>query len=326
MAQHLHRPFFRRHEHFSDTDHDHAHDYKSADKRRLMISIIVTGVVMIVEVIGGIVSNSIALIGDAGHMFTHMFALSISYVAIRLTAMKPCHHRTFGMFRAEVLGSFVNGLFLMVVTGAILFESMKRLFDPEPVQSREMFIVAVIGLAVNIVTILILEGSHKEDRNIRAAFMHMVADALSSVAVVIGAVVIHFTGFLLIDPLIGILIAILIVTWAWDVIKDSGRVLLEMTPKGTDTDMITKAVVEADDKIRGIVDMHVVEITNGMYDFSAHVVYDCKTLEEVAALSEKIRDVLAHKFNINHATIEPVIEGGTVLSGDVCGEVNRGKQ
>ncbi|MFW6254986.1 MAG: cation diffusion facilitator family transporter, partial [Chitinivibrionales bacterium] len=210
------------------------------------------------------------------------------------------------------------GMFLMAATGVIFYESVKRLIAPEHVESTEMFVIAIIGLAVNILTIIILEGSRKEDRNIRAAFMHMIADALSSVAVVLGAVVIHFTGFYLIDPLIGILISILIVTWAWGVIKDSGRVLLEMTPKGTDTDTITEAVLQADSRIHGIVDMHVVEITNGMYDFSAHIVYDCKTLQEVASISEKIREVLAQRFKINHATIEPVIEGGTVMSAGNC--------
>jgi cobalt-zinc-cadmium efflux system protein len=156
-------------------DYSNHKEYKISERKKLLISMAITFVVMIVEIVGGFLSNSIALLSDAGHMFTHFFALGISYIAIFLASMKPSYYRTFGLYRAEVIASLVNSIFLFIVTIVIIYESIIRLINPEPVQSMEMFVIASIGLGVNLLTIWILEGSNKEDRNIRSAVMHMVA-------------------------------------------------------------------------------------------------------------------------------------------------------
>jgi cobalt-zinc-cadmium efflux system protein len=284
------------------------------DRKKLLWSMFITLIVMLLEIAGGILSNSIALLSDAGHMFTHFFALLISYIAIRLASLEPCHHRTFGLFRAEVLASLLNGVFLLGVTGLIIYESVLRLIEPEDVASREMFIIALIGLTVNIITILILKGSEKGDRNIRAAFMHMLADAFSSVGVVSGAVIIHFTGFVHIDPLLGILISLLILFWAWDLIKDSVRVLLEIAPRGMESDRIRKALQDNDEGILEVTDMHVVEITSGMYYLSASLLLPTDSLSRAEEIISRANILLEERFNIRHTTFQPVSVPGKVCS------------
>ncbi|MBD3346171.1 MAG: cation diffusion facilitator family transporter [Chitinivibrionales bacterium] len=293
----LHLPYFR--------DHDHQ-TFKMVARKKLLWAMVITFAAMIVEIIGGYLSNSIALLSDAGHMFTHFFALLISYIAIRLASVDPCHHRTFGMFRAEVLGALFNGIFLLGVSGLIIYESVKRLISPAEVASVEMLIIAIIGLIVNLLTLRILGGHHHEDRNIKAAFLHMVGDALSSVGVVAGAVIIHFTGFVMIDPFLGIMISLLILVWALGVTRDSVRVLLEFAPRGLDTETIAKVLRENDERIYSVEDMHVTEITENMYNFSAIITLTTDSLSEAAHIIDKAKHLLGEKYSIFHATIEAV--------------------
>lgn len=279
-------------------------DYKKNERRKLIISMVVTFLVLIIEVIGGIISNSIALLSDAGHMFTHLFALAISYLAIRLASMKHSYYRTFGLYRAEVIATLVNSFFLFGVTILIVYESVIRLIKPEPVSSVEMLAVAILGLIVNLITIWILEGSHHEDRNIRSAVVHMVADALSSVAVVVGAVVIYFTGLTFFDPLLGILISVLIVVWAWNLFIDALRVLLEIAPKNMPPNEIRQLLKDNDSRIKAITDMHIVEITSGLYNFSAHVEIVGESLSEANDVIDEINCLLKQKYAIDHTTIQ----------------------
>jgi cobalt-zinc-cadmium efflux system protein len=303
MNSHPHKPHFP---HTPHHHHSHSHDYKSLDRKKLLWSMGITVCVMFLEIGGGIISNSIALLSDAGYMFSHFFALLISYIAIRLAAMEPCHHRTYGLFRAEVLASLLNGVFLLGVTAIIVYESIQRLLEPEEIASRQMFIIAFIGLTVNLITILILRDSKKDDRNIKAAFMHMIADAISSIGVVGGAIIIHYTDLVFIDPLLGIAISILILIWAWGLIKDAVRVLLEYAPRGMETDKIKKLLQENDERIIDITDMHVIEITNGMYDLSATIVVSTESLKESGEIIQRANELLLREFNINHSTIQPV--------------------
>jgi cobalt-zinc-cadmium efflux system protein len=159
-------------------------------------------------------------------MFTHCFALGISLAAIAIARRPPCHHRTFGLYRAEILAAFVNGLFLLVVVAAILYEAIQRIIHPENVESLSMLGIGFVGLIVDIVSVMILHGSHKHDLNVRGVFFHMVADLVSSIGIVIGAIVIYFTGWNVIDPVISIGISGVIVYWAWGVLRESGTILL----------------------------------------------------------------------------------------------------
>jgi cobalt-zinc-cadmium efflux system protein len=278
--------------------------HKTAEQNRLIISIIVTGIVMVVEIAGGVLSNSIALLSDGAHMFTHVFALAISLGAILIAAQKPTYLRTFGLYRAEVLASLLNSVLLFAVTVGIVWESIKRLQSPESIKTGEMFLIAVLGLLVNMATIFLLRGVSRDDRNIRSAFLHMIADALSSVGVVAGALVIRFTGWTFVDPLLGIVISALIAVWAWNLFADSVRVLLEIAPRDMAIDRIREQIMRHDARVVDVSDMHVTEITTGLYNLTAHVEVRGDSLNEASAVIEAINDVLCDHYNIHHTTIQ----------------------
>jgi len=283
---------------------DELFEYRYIEKKKLKICILITGLVMLIEVIGGFLTNSLALISDAGHMFTHFFALIISYGAILCAGIKVCHHRTFGFYRAEILAALFNSLFLFGVTLWILIEGVRRLIHPEAVLGQEMLLIAILGLIVNLITIKILHGS-TGDLNIRSAFFHMLGDTLSSVAIVIGAVIIYFTGFSYIDPLLSIGIAILILIWGWSLFRDSINILLEAAPKGINSDDVTKALLDGFPEIEEITDIHLWTITSNMYSLTLHLKFKSElTPFETKTLIIKIKQAVDEKFDIEHATIE----------------------
>jgi cobalt-zinc-cadmium efflux system protein len=264
----------------------------------------ITGSVMIVEVIGGILTRSLALLSDAGHMFTHFFALGVSFAAIRIACTAPCHHRTFGFYRAEVLAALFNSLFLFAVTAYILYEGVKRLAHPEPVLGLQMLVVAVIGLAVNVASVLILRGSARDDLNIKGAFLHVMADTVSSIVIIVGAIVIYFSGWNVIDPLLAIGISAVIAVWAWGLLKDSINILLEVAPRGSTADDVSAELRKAIPEIREIHDMHIWVITSNMYSLTAHITLDPAAAAEARGILERINRILDEKYDIEHTTIQ----------------------
>jgi cobalt-zinc-cadmium efflux system protein len=280
-----------------------------------MMSLSITVIAMILELIGGYLTNSMALLSDAGHMFTHAFALIIGLAAIIIARKPPCHHRTFGLYRTEVLAAFVNGLFLIVVVGIIIYEAILRLIYPVEILGLEMLLIAFIGLAVNVLSILILRGSHKADLNIRSVFYHMFADAISSVGIVIAALVIMYTNWTFIDPFVSIGISGIILVWAWGILKDSTRILLETAPKGLDIDMISDDLKKNFSEIRELHNVHLWSITPDMLVFSAHVqINPAKVSVKQEEVISKINDYLLQKYNIIECTIQICTESGS----DVC--------
>jgi len=281
-------------------------DYRSVEKRKLILSLSITSVVMIVEVIGGFLTHSIALISDAGHMFTHCFALAISLAAIMIARKPLCHHRTFGLYRAEIVAAFVNGLFLLFVVAIIIYEAVLRIIHPEEVLSLHMLLIALVGLAVNLVSIGILHGSHKEDMNVRSVFYHMVADAASSVGIVVAAIVIFYTGWNIIDPLVSLGISGVIIYWAWGILKDSTIILLEMAPRGLNTDIISDDLKSHFPEIRELFNVHLWTITADMLVFSAHVLLNEAQENSVNqdTLIERINRYLSEQYQVIESTIQ----------------------
>jgi cobalt-zinc-cadmium efflux system protein len=264
-----------------------------------------TGAMMVVEVVGGLVTHSLALISDAGHMFTHFFALAVSFGAI-LCANKPsCHHRTFGFYRIEILSALFNSLFLFAVSGWILVEGIRRIVHPAPVSGTQMFWIALAGLIVNFVSVWILHGADKKDLNVKGAFLHMLADTFSSVVIVAGAIVISLTGWNLIDPVLSIVIALMICVWGWGLFKDSVNILLETAPKGLDIDLVSEVLKKEIPLIEEITDLHLWVITSHMYSMTAHIKLkkEAESLEERAVL-EGIKRIVNERFDIEHTTIE----------------------
>lgn len=280
-------------------------DYHNIEKKRLILTLIITSITMVVELVGGLITNSIALISDAGHMFTHCFAIGIGLAAIVIARKPPCHHRTFGLYRAEVLASFINGLFLLGVSVLIIYEAVLRIINPLDIISYQMLLIGIIGLVVNIISVFILKDSSKEDLNIKGVFYHMIADMFSSVGVVGAAIVIFFTGWNIIDPLISIGISFIIFYWAWNVLKESARILLEMAPKGLDTDIIKSDVKKKFPEIKELFNAHLWVVTSNIYVFSAYVrVDDGYDPQYQEMLISKINDYLFKKYNILESTIQ----------------------
>lgn len=264
----------------------------------------ITGSVMVIEVIGSILTGSLALGSDAGHMFTHLFALAISFVAIVIACKEPCHHRTYGFYRAEILAALFNSIFLFGVTAYIFYQGVERLLNPQPVLGFEMLLVALLGLIANGLSILILRGSVRSNLNIKGAFLHMFADTASSIVIIIGAVIVSVTNWYIIDPLLGIGISILIFVWAWSLLRDSVNVLLETAPKGMDIDTVGSELKKNIPEIIQITDMHIWEITSGMYSLTAHIEVDSTNYENIGQILDKINKLLDEKYGIEHTTIQ----------------------
>ena len=197
-------------------------------------------------------------------MFTHLFALAISLAAITLASRQPSHNRTYGFYRVEILAALFNSILLFVVTGYIFYTGVERLLHPQAINGFEMLVVALFGLIANGLSILLLLGSVRTDLNIRSAFLHMFADAVSSVLIIAGGIIVSLTDWYFIDPLLAIGISILILNWAWGLLKDSVNVLLETVPKGMNVKDIVAGLKETIPEILEITDIHIWEITSDM--------------------------------------------------------------
>jgi cobalt-zinc-cadmium efflux system protein len=285
---------------------DHLFQYRTVAKKRLIISLAITLTVMIIEIIGGIITNSIALISDAGHMFTHAFAISIGLFAIIIARKPPCHHKTYGMYRAEVLAAFINGLFLIPIVGLIIYESIIRILYPQEINSFYMLMIAIIGLATNLTSIILLHGSHKEDINVKGVFYHMIGDAASSIGIVIASIVIFMIGWTIIDPLVSLGIAIVILYWAYNILKESTRILLEMAPKGLNIDTINADLKSNFHEIKELYNAHLWTICPGMLVFSAYLKLNDDIIKDLNQedLIRRINDYLFERYEIIESTIQ----------------------
>ena len=282
-------------------------EYRSIEKKRLILSLSITLIVMIVEIIGGLIAASIALISDAGHMFTHAFAIGISLLAIYIAKKPPCHHKTFGLYRSEILAAFINGIFLLTIIGFIIYEAIMRFLNPIEVAGFYMFFVALVGLAVNISSILILSKGKTKNLNVRSVFFHMIADAASSIGIVIVAIIINYTNWYLLDPLVSIGISIIILYWAIGILKESTRILLEVAPKGLDVNLIANSLKENFSEIDELFNMHLWTITPDMLVFSAYLALKDGINEgQKNDFIIEINNFLYEKYNIIESTIQVV--------------------
>jgi len=273
-------------------------------KKALLITVILTGVMMFVEFVGGLITNSLALISDAAHMLTHFIALTISLFAAIIACRPATRETSFGFYRAEVLAALINGITLFAVTVMIFYEAWLRLRNPVHIAEIEMLIIAVAGLIVNLVTAGILNRARKDDLNVRSAFYHMLGDTVSSVAVIAGAIVIHYTGIVAVDPLLSVFICILIIYWGGKLMIESGRILMESAPKGMKPDLIAQTVIKEIPEVKGINHVHIWQITSNMYSMTAHVeILDC-TVSETKEISNKINVVVKKNFGIGHTNLQ----------------------
>jgi len=306
-----------RKEHERESFLENLFTYRNLQKRKIIFSLVITTIVMALELLGGFLTNSIALISDSVHMFTHSLSLIIGLTAIYIAKNPPCHHKTFGLYRAEILAAFINGLSLLALAGIIIYESIMRFMEPREVLTAQMFIIAIIGLSVNLISIMILREGHKADLNIKSIFYHMIADAVSSIGIVAVAIIIYFTDWNFLDPVASLGICFLIIWWSAGVLKESGQILLEMTPKGLEIDAIKKDIESNFPEVESIFHIHIWTITPDIIALSCFLrVSDAGKITNIGEqdrITSRVKEHLYKKYNIIEATIQitDVDESGT---------------
>ena len=296
----------------------HAHDHDEHGDltgRPLKITLGLVIVIMVAEFVGGWLSNSLALVSDAGHMLTDALALGLSLFAIALARRPANPKKTFGYHRAEILAAFANGAILILLSAYIFYEAALRFTHKPEVKSPLMLAVAIVGLLANIVSMFLLRQGSGKNINVKSAFLHVIGDTLSSIGVIIAAIIIYFTGWTPVDPLLAILIGVIILWGALRIVKESVDILLESTPRDIDMDEVLAEVK----KIEGVEDMHEVHIwtlTSGIHALSAHLKVADQTVNESGVILSRVNDVLNDKFEITHTTLQ--LESENCPTGLVC--------
>jgi len=275
---------------------DTVRDYRKSMK----IALFITVVFLLVEIIGGLLSGSLALISDAGHMFSDVLALILSLGAMTLALQLPTKERTYGYHRGEIFAAFINSLLLIGVSAGILWEAYQRVLNPAPVQGGLMFIVACIGLAANLGVVFLLHGSH--NLNVRSAFLHVVGDTVSSLAVIAAAVWISFTGQVIADPILSGIIAVLILVSATRILRETIMILLQFTPQAVDFDAVVADMTSVNG-VDGVHHVHLWSLCSDINVLDAHV-YSCeRDAEKIERMKQEIKERLK-KYRILHSTLE----------------------
>lgn len=288
--------------------HIHINDLTKSAIKRLAISLGITLAFVLVEIIAGILSNSLALLTDAAHNFTDVLALGLSWWALRL-AINPSHaRRTFGYHRAGILVALVNSTSLVIIALGIFIEAYKRFVDPPEVNAGIMIPVAVVAVIVNIVTALLVRKGSENDLNMRSAFQHLMGDVLSTLGAVVAGVIILFTGINWIDPLVSIFIGFLILWNAWGIVKESIDILMEATPADIDVEAMLEDLQEVDG-VRGVHDLHIWSINHSMRSLSAHILTDDISISQGSTIQANLTDLLTQKYKVAHATLQLECEG-----------------
>lgn len=299
-----------------------AHEVKGV-QRRFVLSMVFTALILVAEVIGGLVSGSLALLSDAAHVFMDLFALGLSLLALRLSVRPADDQHSFGWHRLEVLAALINGLSLLAIAVGIWIEAVQRWNHPVQIQSMEMLIIAVIGLVVNVVVALTL-GTHdhdhehervsgeasshpetniRKDLNLNSAFLHVVGDAISSVGVIAAALLIQFTGKLWIDPFISALIGVIILVSSYRVLRGALHILVEGVPEGLSIHKIHDSMANITD-VNEVHDLHVWNICSGTVALSAHVVLEDAAVNQQTQTMQEIKTMLSDEYQIEHTTIQ----------------------
>jgi cobalt-zinc-cadmium efflux system protein len=299
-------------------NHNHSNRQEIESNRGLIIALGIVIVMMVVEVVGGLLSNSLALLGDAGHMLVDALALSLSLFALNLAKRPATTTRTYGFHRAEIMAALFNGAILAIVAAFIFYNAYQRFQNPPEIRSGLMLVVAVLGLIANLAGILLLRRTRHVSLNIRAAFFHILGDTISSVGVIAAGLIIALTGWTYADPIIAIVIGIIILTGAVQLLRESSDILLEAVPKHIEMDKVIPIIknVEGVDSIH---DLHIWTITSGIFALSAHVVVKDVMVSRTREIIDNINREMAEHFNIAHTTLQLECgQGENCIEGLVC--------
>lgn len=290
------------HSHAGHSHAGHSHTSGVTDQKRLGIAFVIIAIFMVVEVVGGLLSGSLALLADAGHMVSDAAALAFSWIAIHYGKRPATLQLTYGYKRLEVLAAFVNGCALFVIAGWIVIEAIRRFFAPVPVVGMTMLIVAVAGLLANIAAFMVLHGGNRENLNMRGAWLHVMGDMLGSAAAIVAAGVILLTGWTPIDPLLSIFVAVIILKSAWGIVKSSAHILLEGTPDSLNPTEIKADLETTVVEVQGVHHIHAWSITGERHMITLHAVPASGVSARDAMTAVQQR--LATRFNVEHATIQ----------------------
>jgi cobalt-zinc-cadmium efflux system protein len=289
------------HHHHHGHSHGHNHSHTS-NKKALLSSFVLITVFMIVEVVGGLVTNSLALLSDAGHMLSDAASLGLSFFAIKLGERKGTGEKTYGYKRFEIIAAALNGLALIIVSVIIFYEAIHRLFAPPEIQSTGMLFISITGLVVNIIAFMVLmQGDKEENLNVRSAFLHVLGDMLGSVGAIAAALLIMLLGWGIADPIASMIVAALIIVSGLRVTKDSFHILMEGAPTQIDCERVKKVLGKIP-MVKEIHDLHIWTITSGYPVLSCHItILDDGVHDEILSSAQKI---LHDEFEIEHSTIQ----------------------
>ncbi len=299
----------------------HEHDSLRAGNK-LKISLLLSLTILVAEVIGGIFSHSLALLSDAGHVFADIIALGLSWYGVQ-QSLRPSNSRmTFGYHRIGVLVAIVNALTIFLIAAIIIYEAYRRFQQPPDVQGLLMMVIAIVGLAANLFVALWLRREQETNINIRSVFWHTMGDALASIGVIIGGIIILFTNILWVDPLVSVLISLIILYAAWSIFREGFRVILEATP--SDVDVL--AMIESLKQIPGVKDVHDVHvwsITPELRAMNGHVLIEDISTSQAEDIRAKIEKVVREKYHVGHTTIQMECQqceasGAFCKLGEIC--------
>jgi len=295
------------HDHSHTHDHSHSHDHPHPQPgASLLWPLLLTAAFALVEAIGGWYTGSLALLGDAGHMFSDVAALSLAWLGAWIARKPASQKHSFGLMRAEVIVAMVNGLVMLLVVATIVYEAIQRLQTPQPVQGAEVMLIALLGLVVNIVVARQLH-QHQHSINSRAALLHVIGDMLGSVAALVAGAVIYFTGWMPIDPILSLFISALILVSTIRLLREVLHVLMEGVPLHLDIAVVTDAM-SAMPQVEGVHSVHIWALSSEVIALSAHVaMHDMNSWHEVLV---NLRSMLHERFDIDHVTLQPEVWDG----------------
>ena len=289
----------------SNSSHTHSHLRAAAKQttHRLSLSLFLTLAFVVIEAGAGIFANSLALLTDAAHNLTDVIALGLTWFAVRVTAQPANAQKTYGYHRAGILVALLNSTTLVLISLGIFYEAYRRFVNPPEVESSILIGVGLVAVVINFATALLVHRGSEHDLNLRSAFVHLMGDVLSTVGAVIAGVIIYFTDANWLDPLVSALIGFLILYNAWGILRDAVDILLESTPRDVNVHTMVKDIARVNGVI-GVHDVHVWSLTQSLRTMSAHILTDDVNISAGAEIQRQINELLSHRYNITHATLQ----------------------
>ena len=285
-------------------NHNHLINIDDTNSRKLIFVIALNFIITIAEVVGGLISNSLALISDSLHNLSDAGAILLSYIAIKISGKAHTLKRTFGYRRIQIIVALFNASVIILVSLFLFREAYERFMNPSPVQGEIMFIVAFIGLVANAVSVFLIKGGTKDNINIKSAYLHLLIDTLSSVAVVVGGIIIYFYNIFWIDPLLTAIIGIYVIKEGYSIIKEAYNILMQSTPANINLINI-KSSLEGIKEVSNLHHVHVWQLDEKNIFFEGHIdLVENFTVKEIEIIQKKIKDILFQKYDINHVTIQ----------------------